>query len=187
MLTRAGRCGRAWAACALEFMTPTGGCRDAMIALSEAKRTISEVVDPARAYRSGRPPTHELDRARIKLYFPDTAKPVGKLHHKLMVIDEATVWRDRSITLLPRTSTTMRTSSSWAARTRDLPKRKGGPVDQQAPSCLASSERRSTGFNSRERASSRGRPEREISVRPGRVQDPRPTDSGAGRSGLVGE
>jgi hypothetical protein len=93
----------------------SSGIDDTMVALQQAGRHVRGAVDPGQGVQVWAA-THDLDRAGIEIFFPDRTPPFRKLHHKLMVIDEATWWPARSTTPPPRTSTTTRTSSCSAAR-----------------------------------------------------------------------
>ena len=68
----------------------SSGIDDVMIMLSAAGRRVTGAVDPGQGVQRWAA-THDLHRAGIELYFPNRAAPFRKLHHKLMVIDEAIV------------------------------------------------------------------------------------------------
>jgi phosphatidylserine/phosphatidylglycerophosphate/cardiolipin synthase-like enzyme len=101
---------------------------DAMIMLREAGKKIKGALDPGQG-KAEWAATKWLHHKNIDVYFPKKVKGFGKLHHKLMVIDEAIVvggsmnytapandFNDENIFVI---------GSPY-----DLPKSKGGPVDK---------------------------------------------------------
>ena len=105
----------------------SSGIDDAMAILRDAGRYIRGVFDPGQG-RKDWAATHWLHDAGIKVFFPRKAPGFGKLHHKLMVIDDDIVvggsfnytapandYNDENIFVI---------GSPY-----DLPKQKGGPVD----------------------------------------------------------
>lgn len=66
----------------------SSGIDDTMITLAAAGRTVSGAVDPGQGMQKWAA-AHDLDRANIVLFAPKREPGFGKLHHKLMVIDEA--------------------------------------------------------------------------------------------------
>ncbi|GAA2914887.1 phospholipase D-like domain-containing protein [Streptosporangium fragile] len=109
----------------------SSGIDDAMIALSEAKRTVTGAMDPGQGAQRWAA-THDLDRARIELYFPRRSPAFGKLHHKLMVIDEAVVVAGSFNYTAPANNFNDENIFVIGSPYPDLPKREGGPVDPAA-------------------------------------------------------
>lgn len=110
----------------------SSGIDDAMIMLRAADREVRGVLDPGQG-KMWWAATPWLHQEGIKVYLPDRAQlpGFGKLHHKLMVIDEAIViagsmnytapaneYNDENIFVI---------GSPY-----DLPENKGGPVDHTA-------------------------------------------------------
>ena len=105
----------------------SSGIDDAMAILRAAGRDIQGVFDPVQG-KSDWAATHWLHDAGINVFFPRKEPGFGKLHHKLMVIDEDIVvggsfnytapandYNDENIFVI---------GSPY-----DLPSSKGGPVD----------------------------------------------------------
>jgi len=105
----------------------SSGIDDAMAILRAAGREIQGVFDPVQGKRDWAA-THWLHNAGISVYFPRKEPGFGKLHHKLMVIDNDIVvggsfnytapandYNDENIFVI---------GSPY-----DLPSGKGGPVD----------------------------------------------------------
>ena len=103
---------------------------DAVIMLRAANRKIRGVMDPSQG-KQWWASTDWLHNEGIQVFFPRKHKAFGKLHHKLMVIDDSIVvagsmnytapaneYNDENIFVL---------GSPY-----DLPKGKGGPVDHAA-------------------------------------------------------
>lgn len=114
----------------------SSGIDDAMIALAEAKRTVTGVMDPGQGAQDWAA-THDLDRAHIELFFPKRSAAFGKLHHKLMVIDEATVIAGSFNYTAPANNYNDENIFVIGSPYPDLPKQQGGPVDQAACAELA--------------------------------------------------
>ena len=108
----------------------SSGIDDAMTILRAADRQVRGVLDPVQG-KHWWAATHWLHQEGIELYFPRRVQGFGKLHHKLMVIDEAVViagsmnytapaneYNDENIFVI---------GSPY-----DLPSNKGGPVDHNA-------------------------------------------------------
>ena len=113
----------------------SSGIDDAMAVLRAAERRIRGVFDPGQG-RKDWAATHWLHKAGIEVYFPVKEPGFGKLHHKLMVIDDAIVvggsfnytapandYNDENIFVI---------GSPY-----DLPVGKGGPVDHGECSRIA--------------------------------------------------
>ena len=109
----------------------SSGIDDAMIALAAAGRRISGAVDPGQGVQ-GWAATHELNRAGIALYVPNRAAPFRKLHHKLMVIDEAIVVAGSFNYTAPANQYNDENIFVIGSPYPDLPVRDGGPVDPKA-------------------------------------------------------
>jgi phosphatidylserine/phosphatidylglycerophosphate/cardiolipin synthase-like enzyme len=105
----------------------SSGIDDAMAILRAAGREIGGVFDPVQGKRDWAA-THWLHKAGINVYFPRKEPGFGKVHHKLMVIDDDIVvggsfnytapandYNDENIFVI---------GSPY-----DLPSAKGGPVD----------------------------------------------------------
>ncbi|GGK45183.1 hypothetical protein Ppa06_00830 [Planomonospora parontospora subsp. parontospora] len=114
----------------------SSGIDDAMIALAAAGRTVTGVMDPGQGAQSWAA-THDLDRARIELYFPRRDPAFGKLHHKLMVIDEAVVVAGSFNYTAPANNYNDENIFVIGSPYPDLPAREGGPVDPAACAELA--------------------------------------------------
>ncbi|MFI6395936.1 phosphatidylserine/phosphatidylglycerophosphate/cardiolipin synthase family protein [Nonomuraea sp. NPDC050540] len=114
----------------------SSGIDDAMIALAAAKRTVTGVMDPGQGAQAWAA-THDLDRARIELYFPKRTAAFGKLHHKLMVIDEAVVIAGSFNYTAPANNYNDENIFVLGSPYPELPKREGGPVDPAACAELA--------------------------------------------------
>jgi phosphatidylserine/phosphatidylglycerophosphate/cardiolipin synthase-like enzyme len=114
----------------------SSGIDDAMIALAEAKRTVTGAMDPGQGAQKWAA-THDLDRAHIELYFPKRSSAFGKLHHKLMVIDETVVVAGSFNYTAPANNFNDENIFVIGSPYPDLPKREGGPVDPEACAELA--------------------------------------------------
>jgi len=109
----------------------SSGIDDAMIALAAAGRRISGAVDPGQGVQVWAA-THDLNRAGIALYVPNRAAPFRKLHHKLMVIDEAIVVAGSFNYTAPANQYNDENIFVIGSPYPDLPVRDGGPVDPKA-------------------------------------------------------
>jgi phosphatidylserine/phosphatidylglycerophosphate/cardiolipin synthase-like enzyme len=114
----------------------SSGIDDTMIALAEAKRTVTGAMDPGQGVQKWAA-THDLDRAHIELYFPKRTPAFGKLHHKLMVIDETAVIAGSFNYTAPANDYNDENIFVMGSPYLDLPKSKGGPVDPVAGAELA--------------------------------------------------
>jgi phosphatidylserine/phosphatidylglycerophosphate/cardiolipin synthase-like enzyme len=114
----------------------SSGIDDAMIMLRAAKRRLQGALDPKQGRQSWAA-TPWLHEAGIKVSFPKEEAGFGKLHHKLMVIDDAVVlagsfnytsdaneYNDENIFVI---------GSPYPG----LPRKEGGPVDPGACAELA--------------------------------------------------
>jgi phosphatidylserine/phosphatidylglycerophosphate/cardiolipin synthase-like enzyme len=106
----------------------SSGIDDAMIMTQRAGRTVRGALDPGQG-RFGWAATRWLQEAGVEVFLPRQQAPFRKLHHKLMVIDDAIVvagsfnytgpaneYNDENIFVI---------GSPYA----DLPEREGGPND----------------------------------------------------------
>jgi phosphatidylserine/phosphatidylglycerophosphate/cardiolipin synthase-like enzyme len=106
----------------------SSGIDDSLIMAKQAGRTVRGAIDPSQG-RFGWAPTRWLHEAGVELFLPRQEAPFRKLHHKLMVIDDAIVvagsfnytgvandYNDENIFVL---------GSPHA----NLPKTEGGPTD----------------------------------------------------------
>ncbi len=113
----------------------SSGIDDAMVMLREANRNVRGVLDPVQG-RQFWSAAEWLHRKNIDVYFPRKVHGFGKLHHKLMVVDEAIViggsmnytapaneYNDENVFVI---------GSPY-----DLPANKGGPVDHDACAAIA--------------------------------------------------
>jgi phosphatidylserine/phosphatidylglycerophosphate/cardiolipin synthase-like enzyme len=109
----------------------SSGIDDAMIALSAAGRRISGAVDPGQGVQKWAA-THDLDRVGIQLFVPQRTSAFGKLHHKLMVIDEAISVAGSFNYTAPANQYNDENIFVIGSPYPDLPARDGGPVDPKA-------------------------------------------------------
>ncbi|GAA2684332.1 MULTISPECIES: phospholipase D-like domain-containing protein [Nonomuraea] len=109
----------------------SSGIDDAMIALAAARRTVTGAMDPGQGAQTWAA-THDLDRAHIELYFPKRSPAFGKLHHKLMTIDDAVVIAGSFNYTAPANNYNDENIFVIGSPYPDLPKREGGPVDPAA-------------------------------------------------------
>jgi phosphatidylserine/phosphatidylglycerophosphate/cardiolipin synthase-like enzyme len=114
----------------------SSGIDDAMIALAAADREITGTMDPAQGDQEWAA-THDLHDAQIKLYFPRKVEGFGKLHHKLMVIDESTVLAGSFNYTAPANEYNDENIFVIGSPYPELPKTEGGPVDPDACAELA--------------------------------------------------
>jgi phosphatidylserine/phosphatidylglycerophosphate/cardiolipin synthase-like enzyme len=114
----------------------SSGIDDAMIMLAKAKMKIAGAMDPGQGMQRWAA-TRDLDRAQIKLFFPKKAPEFGKLHHKLMVIDEATVVAGSFNYTEPANAFNDENIFVMGSPHPDLPRSEGGPVDAEACAQLA--------------------------------------------------
>ena len=114
----------------------SSGIDDAMVALAAAGRSISGAMDPGQGAQAWAA-THDLDKAEIKLFFPKRDPGFGKLHHKLMVIDETTTIAGSFNYTAPANDYNDENIFVMGSPYVDLPRRDGGPVDPAACADLA--------------------------------------------------
>jgi phosphatidylserine/phosphatidylglycerophosphate/cardiolipin synthase-like enzyme len=109
----------------------SSGIDDTMIALTQAKRHLVGAVDPGQGVQVWAA-THDLDRAGIEIYFPDRTPPFRKLHHKLMVIDEAITIAGSFNYTAPANQYNDENIFVIGSPYKDLPAKEGGPTDLAA-------------------------------------------------------
>jgi phosphatidylserine/phosphatidylglycerophosphate/cardiolipin synthase-like enzyme len=114
----------------------SSGIDDAMIMLQAAKRRVRGVLDPSQGRQSWAA-TPWLHDKKVEVYFPKAQPGFGKLHHKLMVIDEAIVVAGSLNYTAPANEYNDENIFVLGSPYPDLPKREGGPVDPDACSALA--------------------------------------------------
>jgi phosphatidylserine/phosphatidylglycerophosphate/cardiolipin synthase-like enzyme len=114
----------------------SSGIDDAMIALQQAGRHITGAVDPGQGMQEWAA-THDLDRAGIELFAPIRTPAFGKLHHKLMVIDEAIVVAGSFNYTAPANLYNDENIFVMGSPYLDLPRTEGGPVDPGVCAALA--------------------------------------------------
>jgi len=107
----------------------SSGIDDTMVALQQAGRHVRGAVDPGQGMQVWAA-THDLDRAGIEIFFPDRTPPFRKLHHKLMVIDEATVVAGSFNYTAPANEYNDENIFVLGSPKLDLKPTEGGPVDQ---------------------------------------------------------
>jgi phosphatidylserine/phosphatidylglycerophosphate/cardiolipin synthase-like enzyme len=105
----------------------SSGIDDAMAILRSAGRRVRGVFDPGQG-RKDWAATHWLHDAGIEVLIPRKVPGFGKLHHKLMVIDDDIVVGG-SFNYTSPANTYNDENIFVVGSPYDLPKRKGGPVD----------------------------------------------------------
>ncbi|WP_329109953.1 phospholipase D-like domain-containing protein [Micromonospora sp. NBC_01699] len=106
----------------------SSGLDDAMIALAAGGRTVTGAVDPGQGAQRWAA-THDLNRAQIAIYAPVRSPAFGKLHHKLMTIDDSTVIAGSFNYTAPANLYNDENIFVLGSPYPDLPSREGGPVD----------------------------------------------------------
>ncbi len=114
----------------------SSGVDDAMILAKKANRRVRGVLDPGQARQSWAA-TRWLHDAGVELFLPKRQKPFRKLHHKLMVIDEAIVVAGSFNYTAPANEYNDENLFVLGSPYPDLPAREGGPVDQAGCAELA--------------------------------------------------
>lgn len=113
----------------------SSGIDDALIMLREAGREIRGVLDPVQGKHSWAA-TPWLHDKGIQLFFPRRVHGFGKLHHKLMVIDEAIVIAG-SMNYTEPANAYNDENIFVIGSPFDLDKGEGGPVDHAACADIA--------------------------------------------------
>lgn len=114
----------------------SSGIDDAMVMLREAKRELRGALDPKQGRQSWAA-TPWLHQSGIKISFPKEEAGFGKLHHKLMVIDEAIVVAGSLNYTAPANEYNDENVFVLGSPYTDLPRKDGGPVDPGACGELA--------------------------------------------------
>lgn len=114
----------------------SSGIGDALIMLKRASIDVKGAVDSGRATQKWAA-SKRLHDAGVELYVPRRDAPFGKLDHKLVVIDDAIVVAGSFITRRRPTSSTTRTSSCWARRTRTCRRPKAAPSTSTSALAIA--------------------------------------------------
>ena len=108
----------------------SSGIDDAMAILKAADREVKGVMDPGQG-KQWWAATGWLHNKGVQLYFPRKVLGFGKLHHKLMVIDEAIVVAGSMNYTAPANE--LNDENIFVIGSPyDLPENKGGPVDHNA-------------------------------------------------------
>lgn len=113
----------------------SSGIDDTMVMLHAARRKIQGVLDPGQG-RQWWAATQWLHKEGIKLYFPKKDRKFGKLHHKLMVIDDAIVVAGSMNYTAPANQYNDENIFVIGSPYK-LPRNKGGPVDHNACAKIA--------------------------------------------------
>ncbi|RKR92479.1 phosphatidylserine/phosphatidylglycerophosphate/cardiolipin synthase-like enzyme [Micromonospora pisi] len=106
----------------------SSGLDDAMIALAAAGRTVTGAIDPGQGAQRWAA-THDLNRAQIALYAPVRSPAFGKLHHKLMTIDDSTVIAGSFNYTAPANQYNDENIFVLGSPYAELPTSEGGPVN----------------------------------------------------------
>jgi phosphatidylserine/phosphatidylglycerophosphate/cardiolipin synthase-like enzyme len=109
----------------------SSGIDDVMVTLQAAGRHVRGAVDPGQGVQTWAA-THDLDRAGIEIFFPDRTPPFRKLHHKLMVVDEAIVVAGSFNYTAPANEYNDENIFVLGSPKLDLKPDDGGPVDPAA-------------------------------------------------------
>ena len=114
----------------------SSGIDDAMITLKKAEIEIQGALDPGQG-RQWWAATDWLHNEGINVYFPRKVEGFGKLHHKLMVIDDAIVVAGSMNYTAPANEYNDENIFVIGSPYADLPESKGGPVDLNACADIA--------------------------------------------------
>jgi phosphatidylserine/phosphatidylglycerophosphate/cardiolipin synthase-like enzyme len=109
----------------------SSGIDDAMTMLQAAGKRVRGAVDPGQGVQKWAA-THDLDKAGIEIFVPDRTPPFRKLHHKLMVIDEAIVVAGSFNYTAPANEYNDENIFVIGSPYPDLPASEGGPLNQAA-------------------------------------------------------
>ncbi|HEV2061173.1 MAG TPA: phospholipase D-like domain-containing protein [Solirubrobacteraceae bacterium] len=104
---------------------------DAMVVLRRAGVTLRGALDPSQGRQSWAA-TPWLHDSGIEVSFPKKEAGFGKLHHKLMVIDDAVVVAGSMNYTAPANEYNDENIFVLGSPFADLPRKEGGPVDQAA-------------------------------------------------------
>jgi phosphatidylserine/phosphatidylglycerophosphate/cardiolipin synthase-like enzyme len=114
----------------------SSGIDDAMVMLREAGRRVRGALDPGQGRQSWAASPWLHDKG-VELFLPERKKPFGKLHHKLMVIDDAIVVAGSFNYTAPANEFNDENIFVMGSPYPDLPRTQGGPVDPAACAELA--------------------------------------------------
>ncbi|MGH8902493.1 MAG: phospholipase D-like domain-containing protein [Egibacteraceae bacterium] len=106
----------------------SSGVDDALILARRAGRQVRGVLDPGQAAQDWAA-TRWLDDAEVELFLPNRQPPFRKLHHKLTVIDDATVVAGSFNYTAPANDYNDENLFVLGSPHLDLPDNQGGPVD----------------------------------------------------------
>ncbi len=106
----------------------SSGIDDALILLKRAKCSVRGVLDPGQAAQKWAA-TKWLHEAGVELFIPKREAPFRKLHHKLVVIDDAIVVAGSFNYTAPANEYNDENIFVLGSPYADLPKKDGGPVD----------------------------------------------------------
>jgi phosphatidylserine/phosphatidylglycerophosphate/cardiolipin synthase-like enzyme len=104
--------------------------------LREAGRRVRGALDPGQGRQSWAASPWLHDKG-VELFLPERKKPFGKLHHKLMVIDDAIVVAGSFNYTAPANEFNDENIFVMGSPYPDLPRSQGGPVDPSACAELA--------------------------------------------------
>lgn len=106
----------------------SSGIDDALIMLTRAGVEVKGALDPGQAAQTWAA-SKWLHEAGVELFLPRREAPFGKLHHKLMVIDDAIVIAGSFNYTAPANEFNDENIFVLGSPYPDLPKSEGGPVD----------------------------------------------------------
>lgn len=106
----------------------SSGIDDAIIMLTRAGIDVKGALDPGQAEQTWAA-SKWLHQAGVKLFLPRREAPFGKLHHKLMVIDDSIVIAGSFNYTAPANEFNDENIFVLGSPYADLPKSEGGPVD----------------------------------------------------------
>lgn len=109
----------------------SSGIDDAMIALRESGRRVRGVLDPTQGRQSWAA-TPWLHDKQVEVFLPAKRRPFRKLHHKLMVIDDAVVVAGSFNYTAPANEFNDENIFVLGSPYEDLSRAQGGPVDPDA-------------------------------------------------------
>ncbi len=109
----------------------SSGIDDAMVIMRAAGRRIRGALDPSQG-RQAWAATPWLHDKGVEVFLPRRIKPFRKLHHKLMVIDDAIVVAGSFNYTAPANEFNDENIFVLGSPYPDLPRKEGGPVDQAA-------------------------------------------------------
>ena len=113
----------------------SSGIDDAMLAIRESGHSIRGVIDPVQGLRHWAP-TKWLHNQGIELFLPRRSSKFGKLHHKLMVVDDDIVVAGSMNYTRPANEKNDE-NIFIIGSPYNLKKKEGGPVDHAACKAIA--------------------------------------------------